>query len=202
MGNKMSKLWLPVFLLILTSFPAFAVEVGQKAPDFQAHDIQGAPQSVAQYQGKIVVLEWTNPECPFVKKHYGSDNMQSLQRYAQGRGIVWISVNSSAPGKEGAVDAQGAQAFIKRMGAVPTAYILDPEGRIGHLYGAKTTPHLFVIDEKGTLVYAGAIDDIASPDPADIPKAHNYVREAIDALKSHKPVAVAQTRAYGCSVKY
>lgn len=181
---------------------ASALDSNHPAPDFQVTDISGAPQSINQYKGKIVVLEWTNPECPFVKKHYGSGNMQQLQKYAVSKNIVWLSINSSAPGKEGNMDNAQAQANVAQAGAHPTAYILDPSGKIGQLYGAKTTPHMFVIDARGVLVYQGAIDDIASTEQDDIKKAHNYVKIAIDDLLAGKPIATASTRAYGCSVKY
>lgn len=189
-------------LIVLTALPLQAAEVGKPAPAFDVQDINGKEQSLAQYQGKIVVLEWTNPDCPFVRKHYGSGNMQKLQQYALGKSVIWLSINSGAAGKEGSLDAAGAKAKIASTGAHETAYILDPEGALGKLYGAKATPHMFVIDPKGTLVYAGAIDDKPTPDPDDIKTADNYVKDAIDALLAGQPIKVSQTRAYGCSVKY
>jgi peroxiredoxin len=182
--------------------PLQAAEVGKPAPAFEVKDIDGKAQSIAQYKGKIVVLEWNNPECPFVKKHYGSGNMQKLQEYALSKGVVWLSVDSSASGKEGYMDEAAAKAKITEVGAHDTAYILDHEGELGKLYGAKATPHMFVVDDKGNLAYEGAIDDKPTPDPEDIKRADNYVKDAIDALQAGKPVAVAQTRAYGCFVKY
>jgi hypothetical protein len=165
-------------------------------------DIAGKEQSLEQYKGKIVVLEWNNPDCPFVRKHYGSGNMQTLQQYALDKGVIWLSINSGAPGNEGNMDAAQAKAKIAEVGAHETGYIIDDKGTLGHLYGAKATPHMFVIDTGGVLAYAGAIDDKPTADPADIKTADNYVKDAIDALLAGKPVSVAQTRAYGCSVKY
>jgi hypothetical protein len=191
-----------ICLAVLFSSPLSAAEVGKPAPDFSAKDIQGKPESVSQYKGKIVVLEWNNPGCPFVQKHYGTHNMQALQQYAQGKGVVWIAINSGAPGKEGYMDASQAKAYIAKVGGHEDAYILDPEGKIGMLYGAKATPHMFVIDTNGVLAYEGAIDSKPTTDWDDVKTADNYVRDALNALLSGKSVAVPQTRAYGCSVKY
>lgn len=198
----LKKLFCCLILAILPALPLQAAEIGQTAPAFTVKDIDGKEQSPAQYKGKIVVLEWNNPRCPFVRKHYGSGNMQSLQEYALGKGVVWLTINSSAPGKEGYMDATAAKAKIAETGAHETAYILDPEGALGKLYGAKATPHMFVIDASGKLAYEGAIDNTPTPDPADVKTADNYVKDAINALLAGKKVAVAQTRAYGCSVKY
>lgn len=194
---------LSAFVLVLvTAFSAQAVEVGKPAPDFKTKDISGAVQSISQYKDKIVVLEWTNPGCPFVRKHYDEGNMQGLQKYAAEKGVVWISINSSPEGKEGYMTTEEAKSSVEKEKAVPASYILDAEGTIGKLYNAKTTPHMYVISSDGTLVYEGAIDDKASADPADIKTSKNYVKEAIDALLGGKPIATSQTRAYGCSVKY
>jgi peroxiredoxin len=181
---------------------AQAAEVGKPAPAFAAKDINGAEQSIAQYAGKIVVLEWNNPGCPFVKKHYESDNMQKLQQYAKDKGVVWFTINSGAEGKQGHMNAEQAKEYVSKVSAQPAAYILDREGKIGHLYEAKTTPHMFVIDASGNLAYNGAIDDKSSTDKDDIKTAKNYVRVAIDSLLAGKKVETAQTQAYGCSVKY
>lgn len=190
-------------LLLLFSAPAvFAAQAGLPAPAFSVQDISGHTQSISEYKGKIVVLEWNNPDCPFVRKHYESGNMQALQQYAIGKGVVWLTVNSSARGKEGYVSASEAKAVIARVGGHENAYILDPEGTLGTLYGAKSTPHMFVIDSKGILVYEGAIDDKPTPDRDDITGARNYVKAAIDALLEGKGIEVSHTRAYGCSVKY
>ncbi len=176
--------------------------VGANAPDFRCTDSNGKPRSLGEFKGKTVVLEWTNRECPYVRKHYDSGNMQALQKKAAGEGVVWLSVVSSAPGNQGYVTAEQANAHLKASGAAPAAVLLDPDGRLGHLYGAMTTPHLFVVDAKGVLAYAGAIDDKPSTSAADIPKSTNLVAAALDALKSGKPVPTPSTKAYGCSVKY
>ena len=178
------------------------VVVGQMAPTFRMADIQGKMVSLKDFQGKTVVLEWTNAECPFVKKHYGTNNMQATQKAAVDGGAVWISVNSSAEGKQGHLDADGARALIMEQEAYPSHVVLDPMGELGRLYGAVTTPHMFVIDADGTLVYAGAIDDNSSANPAHVKGAKNYVMAALDDLSHGKAVAEAQTQPYGCGVKY
>lgn len=194
--------------LALTAFtlfaaPAFAApEIGKPAPDFTATDTNGTVVTLSALKGKIVVLEWTNPECPFVVKHYGSGNMQKLQAAAKANGVVWVSVNSSAAGKEGHLDAASANATLVKNKAVPAHLILDSDGKIGKLYDAKTTPHMFVIDAKGNLAYMGAIDDKASVDAADIAGAHNYVTDALAALTAGKAPEVSNTKSYGCGVKY
>lgn len=187
---------------ILPVLPLKAAEVGKPAPAFSVKDIDGKEQTLAQYKGRIVVLEWNNPGCPFVKKHYGSGNMQQLQQYAVSKGVVWLTINSGATGKQGFMDAAAAKAKIAQLGEHQTAYIVDPEGTLGKLYGAKVTPHMFVVDKSGMLAYEGAIDDKPSPDAEDVKSADNYVRNAIDALLNNKPIIIANTIAYGCSVKY
>lgn len=179
-----------------------AAKVGEPAPNFTlpAHD--GKTHSLADYKGKTVVLEWTNAECPFVKKHYSGGNMQGLQKTYTGKDVVWLSINSSAPGKQGAVDAAGATAIVKEKGAAPTLVMLDAKGEVGKLYEAKTTPHMYVIDKTGKLVYAGGIDSESSADPADIAKATPYVKNALDEVLAGKPVSTAVTKPYGCSIKY
>lgn len=181
---------------------AAAPSVGQPAPAFSATDSSGKTVSLSNFQGKFVVLEWTNDGCPFVKKHYGSGNMQSLQKQATGDGAVWLSVISSAPGKQGYVDGAQADALTREREAHPSHVLLDPSGDVGRLYGAKTTPHMFIVDPKGTLVYAGGIDSIASSDPADIPKAKPYVKTALAEAMSGKPISEPVTKPYGCNVKY
>ena len=180
-----------------------AAEVGQPAPDFTLTDLTGQKHSLSEYRGKTVVLEWNNPDCPIVRKHYESDNIPKLQREETAQGIVWLLINSAAPGKQGGdyTDAQ-LKDWLAQHHAAPTAYFRDPSGKVGHAYGAKTTPHMFIIDGKGTLVYEGAIDSIPSADPADIPNAKNYVRAALAALKADQPIQPNATRPYGCSVKY
>lgn len=179
-----------------------APSVGQPSPAFSATSSNGNTVSLSDFQGKFVVLEWTNDGCPFVKKHYSSGNMQSLQQQATDDGAVWLSVISSAPGKQGHVDAAQADELTKTRGAHPAHVLLDPSGDIGRLYGAKTTPHMFIVDPKGTLVYAGGIDSIASSDPADIAKAKPYVKTALAEAMGGKPISEPITKPYGCNVKY
>ena len=179
-----------------------AAVVGQPAPAFSATDTKGATRALSDYAGKVVVLEWVNFECPFVGKHYGSGHMQKLQKDYTGKGVVWLSVNSSAAGQQGHYSPDKVEALLKQKGAAPTAYLLDTAGTVGRAYGAKTTPHMFIVDAKGTLVYAGGIDDTPSTDQADIATAKNYVQAALDEVLAGKPVTTASTAAYGCSVKY
>lgn len=177
-------------------------KIGQPAPAFTATDSNGMPRKLSDFRGKTVVLEWTNHDCPFVRKHYGASNMQALQKEAKGKGIVWLSVISSAPGHQGHVDGSKANALTTMRDAAPTAVLLDPDGTLGRAYGARATPHMFVITPEGKLAYKGAIDDKPSANPADIPVARNYVRTALGALTKGTPIDPAATRAYGCSVKY
>jgi AhpC/TSA family protein len=176
--------------------------VGEPAPDFTLTDSNGKSASLAQFKGKTVVLEWNNPECPFVGKHYGAKNMQAQQADAASQGVVWLTVNSAATGKQGHFDAAGANAYIAKVGGKEAAYLLDGDGKVGHAYDAKTTPHMYVIDKDGVLRYMGGIDSIASTDEEDIPKATQYVRQALAELKEGKAVSVPTSEPYGCSVKY
>lgn len=176
--------------------------VGEPAPDFTLTDISGQTRSLSEFTGQFVVLEWFNHDCPFVRKHYGSGNTQRLQQAYTDKGVVWLSINSSAPGKQGSLTPHQAAQLTQEKQAVPTAVFLDERGEVGRLYGAKTTPHLFVINPAGVLIYAGAMDDRPSTDPADVDGAHNYVAAALDAALAGQPVAVAATQPYGCSVKY
>jgi peroxiredoxin len=176
--------------------------VGSAAPDFSVPDANGKTQSLSEYKGKYVVLEWFNPECPFVKKHYGGGNMQKLQQEYTGRGVVWLTVDSNAPGTEGNITAEQAQKIMKQWSTHQTALLLDPESKVAKLYGAKNTPNMVVISPEGTIVYEGAIDSKATPNPADIPSSTNYVKAALDESLAGKPVSNAQTKPYGCSVKY
>jgi hypothetical protein len=185
--------------------PAAGIEaprVGGPAPDFVGTDTHGKTVALKDLRGRIVVLEWSNNQCPFVGKHYRSGNMQSLQKEATRQGVVWLTILSSAPGEQGNVTATQADELTHSRGAAPTAVILDPAGTIGRAYDARTTPHMFVIDKAGTLAYMGGIDDRPTTDVADIPIAKNYVRLALDAVASGKPVQDPVTRPYGCSVKY
>jgi peroxiredoxin len=175
---------------------------GFQAPDFTLPDAAGKNHSLAQYQGKWVVLEWVNYDCPFVKKHYGSGNMQKLQKAASDKGVVWLSINSSAPGKQGHFEGKELAQRMADLKVQPAAYLQDPEGVVGRQYQAKTTPTMFVIDPKGRVVYAGAIDDKPSTDQEDIAGAKNYVQTALDAAMAGKAVETAATQSYGCGVKY
>ena len=188
--------------LLLVSTAAFAVKVGDPAPDFSAPDTQGRTQALSAYKGKYVVLEWTNSDCPYTRKHYESGNMQTLQKQWTSRGVVWLSVISSAPGEQGYKTAAEENSYLAREHAAPTAVLLDPKGKVGREYEARTTPDMFVIDPAGKLIYAGAIDDHPSTDVSDIKGAKNYVSEALSAAMAGKPVAEAYTPSYGCSVKY
>jgi peroxiredoxin len=176
--------------------------VGTNAPDFSLTDSKGKTQSVSQYKGKYVVLEWFNPECPFVKKHYGSGNMQKLQDEFTAKGVVWLSIDSSAPGLEGYLTAEQANAKMTEWKTKQTALVLDPDGKAGRSYGAKNTPHLFVINPEGKIVYEGAIDSKATPNPSDIASSTNYVKVALDESLAGKTVSNPNTKPYGCSVKY
>ena len=175
---------------------------GALSPAFAAQDIAGKTVRLGDFAGKTIVLEWTNDGCPFVGKHYNSGNMQALQRRHTGAGGVWLTIASSAPGAEGYVTPDQARADLARWGAAPSDFLLDPDGVVGHLYDARATPHMVVIDRVGRLAYIGAIDDTPSTDPRDVKTAKNYVAAALDELAAGKPVTTAATRAYGCSVKY
>lgn len=193
-------------LTILLALPnlsrAEEANLGAPAPDFELSDLSGQKRHLSDFKGKIVVLEWFNSGCPFVKKHYNSKNMQKLQKEATDQGVVWLTITSSAEGRQGYASPQEHLETVKNFDAHPTAFLPDPLGTVGKLYGAKTTPHMFVIDSKGVLAYEGAIDDKASDDVNDIPTAKNYVTEAIKELQSGGKVSVPTTTSYGCSVKY
>jgi peroxiredoxin len=189
-------------LLFVATAASAAPKVGEPAPAYSLAGSDGKPHALADYKGKYVVLEWTNDGCPFVRKHYGSGNMQSLQKEETAKGVVWLSIVSSAPGKEGFVDAAQANGLTASRKAAPTAVLLDPNGEVGHQYGARTTPHMFVIAPNGKLIYMGGIDSIASADAEDIPKATPYVKVALAEAMAGKAVTNAVTKPYGCSVKY
>lgn len=176
--------------------------IGQPAPDFTLPDSNGRQVGLAEFRGRPVVLEWNNPECPFTQKHYDSGNMQRSQAAAAQDGVVWLSINSSAPGNQGHMDAAQAREAVADSGARPSHYLLDPGGEVGRLYGARTTPHMYVVDGAGTLVYAGGIDDRPTSDPADIDGARNHVLAALAELKAGAAVTVPTSRPYGCNVKY
>jgi peroxiredoxin len=177
-------------------------QIGQPAPDFTAKDSKGETRSLSQYRGKTVVLEWTNADCPYTRKHYSSGNMQATQTLAEKNGVIWLSVISSAPGKQGYVNGAAADALTESRGAKPAAVLLDASGSLGRLYGAKTTPHMFVIDKNGALQYMGGIDSIATADVEDIARAEPYLKEAMLAVVQGGTVAHPVTRPYGCAVKY
>lgn len=201
--NFLKTTFLSVLALVATlGLAQAAPKIGYPAPAFSAVDTTGKTWSLAELKGKRVILEWTNDQCPYVIKHYGSGNMQALQKEATAAGYIWLSVISSAPGKQGHVSPAEADALTTSRGAAPTAVLIDSQGVLGRAYEAKTTPHLFIIDEAGTLVYRGGIDDKPTTDPADIAGANNYVRQAMAELASGKPIANPVTRPYGCSVKF
>lgn len=177
-------------------------KVGSPAPDFTTIDSNGVTHSLSNFKGKKVVLEWFNNECPYVVKHYDSKNMQALQKKYTAQDIVWLTINSSAPGKQGHVDGAAANALIKEHESAQTAFLLDADGTIGKLYGARTTPHMYIIDEAGVLQYAGAIDSNSSSRQSTIADATNYVTSALNNLAANKAVDPANTEPYGCSVKY
>jgi AhpC/TSA family len=177
-------------------------KVGDPAPAFTAADSHGQTQKLEQYRGKYVVLEWHNHNCPFTKKHYSSGNMQGLQKEWTAKGVVWFTVISSAPGADGYMTPDEENAYLGQMHAAPSAVLLDPDGKLGHMYNAKTTPHMFVIDPQGKLIYSGAIDSRPTSEAEDIKGAENYVSDALLASMAGKAVNPAYTRPYGCSVKY
>jgi hypothetical protein len=188
--------------LLATSGVQANAELDKPAPQFTAVGADGKQVKLDAYKGKTVVLEWTNHECPFVVKHYESGNIPSLQKDATAKGIVWLQVISSAPGAQGNVDGATAQKINGYRQSKPTATILDADGTVGKLYGAQTTPHIFIINPAGQLVYKGGIDSIASSNQADVLKAENYVTSALTALEAGKKIEKANTKPYGCSVKY
>lgn len=181
---------------------AQAATVGQPAPAFEVKDASGKTVKLADFKGKHVVLEWTNPGCPFVVKHYGAQNMQALQKDAAAKGVVWLTVSSTAKSASDYLAPGALAAKYKEWGAAYGALLMDDAGSVGKAYGAKTTPHMYVIDPKGTLVFAGGIDDKRSANPADIPGAKNFVKAALADSLAGKPVGTPTATPYGCSVKY
>ena len=190
--------------LALAALPAAAAQaiVGQPAPAFSVADTGGKPVSLADFKGKTVVLEWVNPGCPYVRKHYDSANMQGTQKSATAQGVVWLSVNSTHPSHVDYRKPAEMTAWMKAQNAAPTATLMDSDGKVGRAYGARTTPHLYIVDAKGTLAYAGGIDDRPSANPADTRTAKNHVTAALADMQAGRPIAQASTRPYGCSVKY
>lgn len=200
--RQMIKAAVTVGVLAAASAAMANAELNKPAPAFDAAGADGKPLKLAAYKGKTVVLEWTNHECPFVAKHYDSGNIPNLQKDAAGKGVVWLQVVSSAPGKQGHVDGATARKLNDARKAAPAATVLDPDGKIGKLYGAQTTPHIFIVNADGQLVYKGGIDSIPTPNKDDLPKAENYVAAALSAISAGKPVEKASTKPYGCAVKY
>lgn len=181
---------------------AAAAEVGKPAPDFTLTDSNGKTHRLADYKGKYVVLEWLNHGCPYVRKHYDGKNMQALQKTWTEKGVVWLSIISSAPGKQGYSTPEQADADAKKYGSAATAVLLDTDSKVGLAYGARTTPEMVLIDPEGVVIYQGAIDDQPTTDPASLKTAKNYVAQALQEAMAGKPVSVPQTKPYGCSVKY
>jgi peroxiredoxin len=197
----MKRLFAIALAAALPSAALASAVVGQAAPAFAATDLAGKPVNLADYKGKLVVLEWHNPGCPFVQKHYNSGNMQSLQR-KYGNDVVWLAVNSTNTGASDYLPPQKLDAVMKDFKAAPAGYLMDESGKVGRAYGARTTPHMYIIDRDGRLLYNGAIDDKRSTDVADVKTARNYVAAALDEIKAGKPVSTSSTTPYGCSVKY
>ena len=190
-------------LLISTAVvAAHAVSVGQPAPDFALTDVNGKAVKLSDFKGKHVVLEWTNPGCPFVLKHYGSQNMQALQQDAKAKDVVWLGISSTAPGHGDYLAPGALAAQYQAWGATPTALLMDVSGKVGRSYGARTTPHMYVIDPKGMLVYAGGIDDKRSANADDVRTAKNFVRAALGESLAGKAVSTPTAPPYGCSIKY
>jgi len=199
--KKMTTAALLVAGLVASGLAAAQATVGQAAPAFAGVDTAGKPVSLDSYKGKYVVLEWVNPDCPFVKKHYDSGNMPATQKHAASKDVVWLSVSTSGDATKDPKVASSLNSWTKEKKATPTALVLD-DGKIGHAYGAKTTPHMYLIDPAGKIVYAGAIDSKPSSNAADIASSTNYVIQAIDEVKAGKAVSKPVTQPYGCSVKY
>ncbi|MFZ0661366.1 MAG: thioredoxin family protein [Acidobacteriaceae bacterium] len=196
------RLAIALAIILASTLSASAARVGSPAPAFTGTDTHGQTQKLADYRGKYVVLEWTNKDCPYTRKQYNSGNMQSLQKKWTAKGVIWLTILSSAPGKQGYMTAAEENSWIAKVHAAPTAALLDPSGTIGLAYKAKTTPHMFVIDPTGKLIYEGAIDDHPTTDVADVPKSKNYVSAALTEAMAGQPIAINHTRPYGCSVKY
>ena len=196
------KTLLAVVTLALAASVQASPQLGKPAPDFSLNDLSGKNHDLSDLKGKFVVLEWVNFGCPFVRKHYGSENMQRLQKEFTEKGVVWLSICSSAPGKQGNETPETAKTGLSRFGSAASAYLVDQDGKVGRLYGAKTTPDMFVINPEGILIYAGAIDDKPTPDPSTVSGANNYVKAALKEAESGKAVSVPSTKPYGCSVKY
>jgi peroxiredoxin len=194
---------LSVFFAVALAATVYAKpEVGKPAPDFALPDLAGKKHDLVDFKGKYVVLEWVNFGCPFVKKHYGTENMQKLQNEFVNKGVVWLSICSSAPGKQGNETTDAAKSDFQQFGSAASAYLVDGDGKVGKLYNARTTPQMFIVNPEGVLIYAGAIDDKPTPNPATVTNAKNYVKAALNEATSGKDVSTPSTKPYGCSVKY
>jgi peroxiredoxin len=191
-----------LFAVALAASAYAKPQVGKPAPDFTLQDLSGKKHELSDFKGNYVVLEWVNFGCPFVKKHYGSENMQKLQKEFTEKGVVWLSICSSAPGKQGNETPDAAKSDLTKFGSAANAYLVDEDGKVGKLYDAKTTPEMFVVNPEGVLIYAGAIDDKPTPNPSTVAGSNNYVKAALNEATSGKPVSVPLTKPYGCSVKY
>jgi hypothetical protein len=201
-GAAVSGMGIAAGLLLVANKAQAAVATGARAPNFSVRDASGATRTLSEFAGRTVVLEWTNSGCPYVQKHYNSHNMQELQGEATDAGVVWLSVISSAPGEQGYYEGPQALVHAREVDAQPTAILLDPSGVMGRAYGARNTPHMYIINGDGVLVYQGAIDDRPSARPETLQGATNYVRAALSDLAAGRAVATAETTPYGCSVKY
>jgi hypothetical protein len=199
---RFPSMTLTVCIALATAVPALAAAPGTAAPDFTIADTAGKSVKLADYRGKFVVLEWTNPECPFVRKHYNSSNMQGLQKEWGAKDVVWLTINSTNASHSEYKNADEMASWVRTQGAAPRATLIDGTSATARAYGAKTTPHMFVVDPSGKFVYSGAIDDKRSSNPADVKVANNYVRAALTEATAGKPVTVASTAPYGCSMKY
>jgi peroxiredoxin len=202
LGRILAAATLLCSLSLCSTDAAASAAIGMPAPAFVATDSNGGTVALSALKGKTVVLEWSNDGCPFVRKQYRSGNMQSLQKSFTAQGVVWLTVISSAPGRQGYVNGTQANRLSRERNAAPSAVLLDPQGELGHIYDAKTTPHVFVIDKNGGLVYSGGVDSIDSTDPSDISKAVPYLKNALTETLANQPVTMPLTRPYGCSVKY
>jgi peroxiredoxin len=191
-----------LFAVTLAASVYAAPQVGKPAPNFSLKDLSGKEHKLPDFKGKYVVLEWVNFGCPFVRKHYGSENMQKLQKEFTDKGVVWLSICSSAPGKQGNETPDAAKKGLAKFGSDASAYLVDEDGKVGKLYNAKTTPQMFIVNPEGMLIYAGAIDDKPTPKPETVAVAKNYVKAALNEATSGNPVSIPSTKPYGCSVKY
>lgn len=193
---------LAVWLTLAAAAACAQAVPGAVAPQFSLTDLAGKRVNLADFRGRFVVLEWNNPQCPFVVKHYASGNMQALQKRALADNVAWLTINSTAPSHQDFMQNEAKAAWVKQQQAAPTAVLMDTDGKVGRTYGARTTPHMYVIDPRGTLIYAGAIDDRRSANPADVKGATNHVTQALEQARAGKAVSLASTTPYGCSVKY